>query len=53
MSSTAEIIIPKNFPIDLINYILKYVYNPLPEKILRDITNFNTSKKIILDHFLF
>ena len=51
MSSAVEIIIPKNFPKDLINYILKYVYNPLPEKILRDITNFNTSKKIILDHY--
>jgi hypothetical protein len=51
MSSTAEIIIPKNFPKDLINYILKYVYNPLPEKILRDITNFVVSKNHILNHY--
>jgi hypothetical protein len=48
MSSTAEIIIPKNFPIDLINYILKYVYNSYPEKILRDITNFVNTKNILL-----
>lgn len=51
MSSNAEIIIPKNFPIDLINYILKYVYNPLPEKILRDITNFTMTKNFILNHY--
>jgi hypothetical protein len=51
MSTTAEIIIPKNFPKDLINYILKYVYNYYPAKILRDITNFINTKKIILDHY--
>lgn len=46
-----EIIIPKNFPKELINYILKYVYNSYPEKILRDITNFTMTKEFILNHY--
>ena len=46
-----EIIIPKNFPKELINYILKYIYNSYPEKILRDITSFTMTKEFILNHY--